>query len=66
MRKVKHSKMKLQQPNTRHNKALHPTAYSSVRFSRKLPSLSPLLAAGELGRYTKTISSLKLSAFSQV
>ena len=32
------------------NKALHPTAYSSVRFGRKLPSLSPLPAAGELGR----------------
>ena len=32
----------------RQNKALHPTAYSSVRFGRKLPSLSPLPAAGEL------------------
>ena len=30
------------------NKALHPTAYSSVRFGRKLPSLSALPAAGEL------------------
>ena len=32
----------------RQNKALHPTAYSSVRFGRKLPSLSTLPAAGEL------------------
>ena len=30
------------------NKALHPTAYSSVRFGRRLPSLSPLPAPGEL------------------
>ena len=34
----------------RPNKALHPTTYSSVRFGRKLPSLSALPAAGELSR----------------
>jgi hypothetical protein len=31
-----------------HNKALHPTAYSSVHFARKLASFSSLPAAGEL------------------
>jgi hypothetical protein len=35
-------------PQHRPNKALHPTAYSSVRFGRKLPSLTSLPAAGEL------------------
>jgi hypothetical protein len=34
--------------NAKHNKALHPTAKRSVRFGRKLPSLSTRLAAGEL------------------
>ena len=37
-----------QPPDKQHNKALHPTAYSSVRFGRKLPSLTALPAAGEL------------------
>jgi len=32
MRKAKHSKMQLQQSNTPHNKALHPTAYSLRSF----------------------------------
>ena len=31
-----------------HNKALHPTAYSSVPCARKLASVSSLPAAGEL------------------
>jgi AraC-like DNA-binding protein len=40
--------MATQRLKHRHNKALHPTAYS-LRFGRKLPSLR-LPAAGELGR----------------